>query len=228
MSATDGRTMGGFFGRSGATKPLSARLRAETKLAHRLVEATRFAKAFFKGTLTQAVYAESLTRIFPVYAAMERILAAAPPSSVLAGFHLPEVYRAGALARDMSHFGRFPSDVRTRATEAYVERITAIGEGIVPTHRLVAHAYVRYMADVSGGVIAGRVAQKVLGLPSREGLSYFHFDKLDPAAFRTFFRARLDGAALGREQCDDVVAEANLAFDMNRALADELHQDYLR
>ncbi len=224
-------TWGGRFGPSPTAepgRPLSVRLRAETRLAHRLVDATRFAKAFFKGTLTQAVYAESLTRIFPVYAAMERLLSVAARTSVLGGFHLPEVYRAGAIVRDMSHFGRFPSAALSAATAAYVDRITSIGEGRLPTHRLIAHAYVRYMADVSGGVLARRVAQKVLKLPSREGLAYFDFDHLDPQAFRTVFHARLDGASLSRAECAEVVDEANRAFELNRGVADEVWTGLLK
>ncbi|MBX3263193.1 MAG: biliverdin-producing heme oxygenase, partial [Labilithrix sp.] len=88
---------------------------------------------------------------------------------------------------------------------------------------LVAHAYVRYMADVSGGVIAGRVAQRMLRLPSREGLAFFAFEGIpDPAVFRREFRALLDALPRDRAETEAIVAEANVAFELNRALADEL------
>ncbi|RYG65136.1 hypothetical protein EON77_18910, partial [bacterium] len=49
--------------------PLSRRLRKETKTAHRLAEATRFAKAFFKGKLNVPAFAQGVARLYPVYVA---------------------------------------------------------------------------------------------------------------------------------------------------------------
>jgi heme oxygenase len=208
--------------------PLSRRLRAETKVAHKLVEATRFARAFFKGTLTTAVYAEALARIHPVYEAMERGLRRGAADPVLGRFHLPAVFRAEALARDMQHFGVAPTARRSPASDAYRDHVVAIADGAKPSWLLVAHAYVRYLGDVSGGVIAGKLAQRALQLPSREGLSFFDFGDLDPAAFRADFRARLDAVTLGEPRLALLVAEANLAFELNRALADEIWDELLR
>ncbi|MBX3200373.1 MAG: biliverdin-producing heme oxygenase [Labilithrix sp.] len=205
----------------GTEAPLSALLRKETKVAHRLAEGTRLARAFFTGKLTVARYAEGLARLYPVYVAMEDALCALAADHPLRGFCLPRVFRADAMLADLRHFGVSPEPLRAGAATRYHARIVELTQ---PTQTLlVAHAYVRYMGDVSGGIIAGRVAQRVLRLPSREGLAFFAFDGIpDPDVFRREFRALLDALPRDRAETRAIVAEANLAFDLNRALAEEV------
>lgn len=205
---------------------LSKRLRRETKLAHRLVESTRLARAFFRGTLTPATYAEGLARLYPVYATMEQVFAAAPHDDRLRTFALPSVYRSAAILADLRYFGVAPEPVRDGASAAYVERVRHVAHAEPPL--LAAHAYVRFMADVSGGVIAGKVAQRALKLPSREGLAFLSFPEIpDPAQFRQDFRARLDAFPRDEEESLAIVGEANVVFDLNRRLADELWEQLL-
>jgi heme oxygenase len=201
--------------------PLSKRLRRETKIAHRLVESTKLARAFFRGALTGKTYAEGLARLYPVYATMETVLASAHRDDRLRAFDLPTVYRSAAILADLRYFGVAPDPIRNGASTAYFERVRRIADETPAL--LVAHAYVRFMADVSGGLIAGKIAQRVLELPSREGLAFLTFPDIpDPALFRDDFRRRLDTFSRDEEESLAIVAEANVAFELNRALADEL------
>ncbi len=201
--------------------PLSKRLRRETKPLHRLVESTQLAKAFFRGKLTQRTYAEGLARMYPVYVAMEAHLGRVEPGDRLAPFRLPDVFRAPAIRDDLLYFGLSPDHPRGGASARYAERVRTVARD--EPALLVAHAYVRYMADVSGGVIAGRIAQKVLRLPTRAGLSFLTFPAIpEPSVFRESFRALLDAFPRDEAECVAIVAEANRAFALNRELADEL------
>jgi len=212
---------------SRSTSGLSKRLRRETKIAHRLVEGTRLARAFFRGTLTKASYAESLARLYPVYVEMEAALrAAAATEGRLAPFHIPVVFRVGAILEDLRYFGVDPEPVRPGASTRYLDRLRRVLSD--SPDLLVAHAYVRYMADVSGGVIAGRIAQRALKLPTREGLSFLTFPAIpDPRLFREDFRRRLDAFPRDEPEALAIVAEANVAFELNRGLADELWDELL-
>lgn len=208
------------------TLPLSKRLRRETKVAHRLVESTRLARAFFRGTLTAKTYAEGLARLYPVYATMETALAGTSHGERLQSFHLPAVFRSAAILADLRYFGVAPEPIRTGASTAYFERVHRVANEATPL--LAAHAYVRFMADVSGGVIAGKIAQRVLKLPSREGLAFLSFPSIpDPSLFRDDFRRRLDAFPLDETESLAIVAEANLAFELNRHLSDELWEELL-
>lgn len=206
--------------------PLSRRLRRETKIAHRLVEGTRLARAFFRGSLTTSTYAEGLARLYPVYATMEAALADSSSDDRLRNFYLPAVFRTDALRADLSYFGVATEPMRAGASTAYVERIHQLTQE--NTMLLVAHAYVRFMADVSGGLIAGKIAQRALKLPSRQGLAFLSFPAIpDAGDFRTDFRRRLDAFPKNESESQALVAEANLAFELNRRLADELWEELL-
>lgn len=207
-----------------ASSRLSKRLRRETKVAHRLVESTRLARAFFRGTLTAATYAEGLARIYPVYATMEAALAAASYDDRLHAFHLPPVFRSAAILADLRYFGVAPEPIRPGASAAYFSHVRRIADETPAL--LVAHAYVRFMADVSGGLIAGKIAQRVLKLPTKEGLAFLSFPKIaSPSSFRADFRRRLDAFPRDESEALALVAEANVAFELNRHLADELWEE---
>lgn len=209
-----------------SSQPLSKRLRRETKVAHRLVEGTRLARAFFRGTLTAKTYAEGLARLYPVYVTMEAVLAKTSEGNRLHPFRIPEVFRAEALLDDLRYFGVAPEPLRTGASAAYHARVEHLARAIPSL--LVAHAYVRFMADVSGGLIAGKIAQRVLKLPSRQGLAFLSFPAIpDPGTFRDDFRRRLDAFPRDEEESLALVGEANVAFELNRRLADEVWEEFL-
>lgn len=82
---------------------------------------------------------------------------------------------------------------------------------------LVAHAYTRYMGDLSGGQVLKKVAQRALKLPSTgEGVYFYQFDGIHSAkAFKQLYRSRMNELELDMATKDRLVAEAVLAFQFN-------------
>lgn len=81
---------------------------------------------------------------------------------------------------------------------------------------LVAHAYTRYLGDLSGGQVLGRIAQKSMGLKSSEGLSFFAFPGVSsPNLFKQLYRSRMNSVELTEEQRNGVLEEAVRAFEFN-------------
>lgn len=110
----------------GATNvPLSKRLRGETRIAHRLVESTRLARAFFRGTLTAKTYAEGLARLYPVYRTMEGALDRVTAGDRLKAFRLPRVFRSAAILADLRYLGVSPDPSRAGTSARYAERPTS-------------------------------------------------------------------------------------------------------
>ena len=62
----------------------------------------------------------------------------------------------------------------------YTTRINtlAISSDTVETSRLLAHAYVRYLGDLSGGQFIRRKLAKTYGLEDGQGLTFYEFGKL--------------------------------------------------
>lgn len=80
----------------------------------------------------------------------------------------------------------------------------------------MAHAYTRYLGDLSGGQVLGKITQKSLGLSSREGLSFFFFpDVTSPNRFKQLYRSRMDSIELTEERRAAVLQEAVDAFELN-------------
>lgn len=81
---------------------------------------------------------------------------------------------------------------------------------------LVAHAYTRYLGDLSGGQVLGRITQKSLGLKNGEGLSFFSFPAVSsPTLFKQLYRSRMNSLELTEEQRRGVLEEAVAAFQLN-------------
>lgn len=81
---------------------------------------------------------------------------------------------------------------------------------------LVAHAYTRYLGDLSGGQVLGKITQKSLGLSSKEGLSFFSFPGVSsPNRFKQLYRSRMNSVELTEEEKAAVLEEAVDAFELN-------------
>lgn len=81
---------------------------------------------------------------------------------------------------------------------------------------LLAHAYTRYLGDLSGGQVLGRIAQKSMGLKSGEGLNFFAFPGVSsPNLFKQLYRSRMNSVELTEEEMNGVLEEAVRAFELN-------------
>lgn len=81
---------------------------------------------------------------------------------------------------------------------------------------LIAHAYTRYLGDLSGGQVLGRIAQKSMGLKGSEGLSFFAFPGVtSPNLFKQLYRSRMNSVELTEEERNGVLEEAVRAFELN-------------
>lgn len=211
-------------GGAAPTATLSARMRDETQIAHRLAEGTQLAKAFFAGHLSRARYVVALRCIHRVYEALEEGLETRRSVALVDAARHPSLYRTGPLERDLAHFGATPATLLEGSpAAAYADRVRTCAT-LFP-ERLVAHAYTRYLGDLSGGRIAARVARWVLRFPTSEGLSFFEYQGVEPAPMRRRFKAGIDAVPVSPELADQLVEETRLAFELHRALADALMSD---
>jgi heme oxygenase len=198
---------------------LSARLREETRELHRAVERSVFVRTLLRGALEQRPYALLLRGLHGVYAALESGLERHAADPRLAPFAEPALRRRAALESDL-HALAGPSWRRLAPPSAalrYGERLDDLAAHRPPL--LAAHAYVRYLGDLSGGqLLAGIVGRSV-------GRSTAFYDFGDPAevAHRSgALRRGLDALGADATTADAVVDEACTAFALHAALFDEL------
>ena len=185
-----------------------------TQALHARAERTGLVSAMLAGNASRDGYVLLLRNLLPAYQEIERGLDT--HRQTMDGLARPEMYRGTAIEADLAALGG--ADWRDRLTllpaaARYAHRVAvaARGDGM----RLIAHAYVRYLGDLSGGQMLKRLLARTLGLPTG-ALAFHEFPAIpDLIAFKTGVRAALD--RMGHEIGDTtgVVEEAAVAFRLN-------------
>lgn len=202
-----------------AAGPLAARLKAETATLHAAAERASLMAALLGQRLGRADYAALLSNLLALYAALEPALARHATHPAIAPLGVESLRRTPALRADLAGLVEADRTESLRpATERYVARIAELEAG--RPGLLVAHAYVRYLGDLSGGQLL-RAAVRRSAFLAGVGVAFYDFgDAGAVAALAQRFRAGL--AATDAGDVDAVVAEAKLGFAWHRDLFDEL------
>lgn len=203
--------------------PVSAMLREATQDAHSRAETTSFVTDLMSGRLTVAAFTALAAQHQAIYAALEdlgRRVATAPGARALLR---PELERTAALAADLEALtaGGTPPPVLA-STERYVDRLNALED----LAGYAAHAYTRYLGDLSGGQAIKRMMQRHYQM-SDEGLSFYTFPgiaKIPP--YKADYRAALDALPLDEAARQALVSEARAAFGYNEAVFHELGEQF--
>lgn len=157
--------------------------------------------------------------LYYTYTAMEEEIERNKDHPHFAPLYFPaELHRHEALARDLEYFygPDWQSQVScSQATQRYVDRIHQVGQE--DPVLLVAHAYTRYMGDLSGGQVLKKVAQRAMKLPpTGEGVEFYQFDAIHSAkAFKQLYRSHMNELELDMEMKKRLVDEAVKAFQFN-------------
>lgn len=206
------------------TTPLSQALRDETSRAHAGAEGSDFMTRLMAGELSAQAVAALTGQLWFVYEALERAVRAVAETPIAGAVADPRLERRDALELDLAEMlgARWRDEVRILpATARYVARLESLDSpGAAP--EIVAHHYVRYLGDVSGGqVIAARLGA-LYGVDP-DALHFYDFTaigKIPP--YRTAYREALDGLVLSEVQRAGLIAEAQEAFAFNSGVFAEL------
>jgi heme oxygenase len=163
-----------------------------------------------------------LRSLFEVYAALEAGLARHARHRAVATTFDPALSRRGALERDLAalHGPGWPHELdAVPAASAFVHRLHRLAAE--RPDALVAHAYTRYLGDLSGGQVLRRAAARLVPDAGGAGLAFYAFDPARPVAARVHaFRAGLD--RVPGEYHAGIVAEALEAFALHERLFADL------
>jgi heme oxygenase len=202
---------------------LAERLRTDTRALHVEAERAGAMRSLLRGELGMAGYCALLRNLHAIYAALEPALDRQATHPVLATMPLQPLYRQAALAADLHRLqGAGWRDLAVLpATATYVQRLRTV-EASDPV-LLLAHAYVRYLGDLSGGQLLRGIVLRMLG-PAGEGATGFYDfgDAAAVAAHAASFRQRLRALPLTGDAASHLVAEARRAFGLHVELFEAL------
>jgi heme oxygenase (biliverdin-producing, ferredoxin) len=204
-----------------ATVGLAELLRNRTRTLHVEAERSGIIRELLRGSSSRQGYALLLRNLLPAYSELERGLDRHVNSRGVRAIVRPALYRALAIEADLvglagsrwiETLALLPAGTRYRRSIA----AAADGDGA----RLIAHAYLRYLGDLSGGQIIKRLLAKSLGLGAAV-LSFYDFpDIADVGAFKADYRSALERAAIEIGDIAPILDEAENAFRLNIALSE--------
>ncbi|EMD39755.1 hypothetical protein CERSUDRAFT_112040 [Gelatoporia subvermispora B] len=227
------------------SQPMATLLRLGTAQAHEKAEHSKGAAWLTRGELDRDEYIRFLMMLYHVYSALERALDRHAAHPVLAPTYNPALLaRAPSLAADIAFLLQASSDWQAHPLHTellahppptfaqYVARLDELAEA--DPAPLLAHAYVRYLGDLSGGQFIRRRLAKAYGLEDGRGLSFYDFAPLgaanaggatigDMKKIKEWYRDGMNaGAGDNAAAKDAILREAGLAFDLNTGLFDTL------
>ena len=181
---------------------LSARLRQATGALHREVESTALIAQLLRGKLDRGDYCALLRNLHPVYEALEARLS---DTQLPDGIADPRLARLAVLEADLQvlHGADWASLPVSDAALAYQARLLELDEA-----RLIAHAYVRYLGDLAGGQMLGRIVEKAYGA----GAEFYRFPEPGATELAARFRSALDALELPEATLRAIVDEARAGF----------------
>lgn len=206
------------------TANLAMKLREGTKKAHTMVENVGFVKCFLKGVVEKRSYRKLVANLYFLYSEIEAQMQLHQRHPILSQVYFPLLNRRSSLEQDLSFY--FGADwkvlaVASPAAEAYIQRIRDVSN--TEPELLIAHAYTRYMGDLSGGQVLKGIAQRAMNLPDGQGVSLYDFIGIEDAKqFKVMYRKRLDELPLSETLANRIVDEAIAAFEMNMNVFKEL------
>ena len=149
----------------------------------------------------------------------------------MGAFHDPGLERLQAIETDLDWLeleldasgAQAPSTVLP-ATRTYLGDIeAAANDPNYSAPRLLAHHYIRYLGDLSGGFFVGKRIREIYGLTPDGGASVFDFpDIVGPGAWKQRYRDNLDALDWSAEERQAFVDEAKAAYLHHSKVFDEL------
>nr|QUE28555.1 PbsA [Porphyrostromium boryanum] len=212
------------------TTDLANQLREGTTKAHSMAENVTFVKSFLSGVVDKNSYKKLVANLYFVYCAMEEEMLKNKNHVAIKPIYFPELNRKESLEEDLEfYYGQnWKEEVeQSPATQIYVDRIHQIGK--TQPELLIAHAYTRYLGDLSGGQILKKIAQSAMQLSTSEGVAFYSFkDIKDEKAFKQQYRSAIDSIPLSQNIQEDIISEANISFNLNMKIFQELNSSLIK
>lgn len=212
------------------SQPHSVALRQGTTQAHTLAENTAFMKCFIKGIVEREPLRKLFADFYFIYGELETAFCRHARHPILSQLYFPELNRTAALAQDLEfYFGPAWEGLiqLTPAGKIYCDRIKVLAD--MQPELLIAHAYVRYLGDLSGGQGLKGIIRSALGLTEQRGTEFYDFAAMPSIeakrAFKEGYRRALDSLPLDKALIDQIVTEANFVFQLNRDVMHELEPE---
>ncbi len=209
---------------------LAQQLREGTTKSHSMAENVSFVKSFLGGVVDKNSYKQLIANLYFIYDAIEKQIDLNQQNFAVSAIYFPQLFRKQSLIKDLIYYygDNWSTQIEaSSATQIYVNRINQIGSS--NPELLIAHSYTRYIGDLSGGQILKKIAKNAMQLSDNQGTAFYDFDLIeDEKAFKDLYRESLNNIPLNKMQIDQIIAEANLSFNLNMKIFQELNSNLIK
>lgn len=203
----------------------STRLRQVTQDDHQSAESSKFITTLMAGERSARDYTLLISQYHYIYAALEQEVRRLAHQAELSPIFDLALERSANIDGDLAvllpahSFEQLPPALP--ATTEYVEAIHAAA---IEPARLVAHHYLRYLGDLSGGLAIGKLVARHYGI-APEALNMWNFEQIEkPKLYKDRYRLQLDIFGEDETRAVAVLDEAQRGFQWNKQLFQELLQ----
>jgi len=205
-------------------RSLRSMMRDATKDLHTVAH-NLFELKLIKKKMSKDVYKVYVTALYYLYAALEEEIERHKDNIHIAPIYFEELKRGSGIEQDMVYF--FGNDWKQQITcpKSVHEYVTHLRKlGAERPELLVAHSYVRYFGDMSGGKVIGKIIKRFYNLPDDgQGFAFYDFSNIaNVKSFETLYSSRLEEIPLTNALRKDMVEESILSFNYNINMLQEI------
>ena len=202
-------------------------IREATFSDHEQAAMSGFMTALFHRELPIDAYTSMVAQHWFAYVELERAGDQLADHPVAGAFVREELRRVPSLEADLVHLlgeGWRERIAPSPSTTRYCERMAEVC--VEQPEAFVAHHYTRYMGDLSGGQMIGRIAREAYSLEPGAGAAFYEFPDIDDlGAFKDAYRRQLDEAAWTEQERERLLAEVVVAYRLNTEVVADLDRE---
>lgn len=206
------------------TLPLATMLYQGTRDVHTDAENASFISDLMGGKLNADAYKALAAQQHFIYLALEAATARVAVQPQADTIIFEELTRVPSIEADLEFMygANWKAEITPLpATLEYIARLEASASALC---LYTAHAYTRYLGDLSGGQVIKVMLKRHYDVAD-EALSFYEFkDIVKAKPFKDLYRERLNGLNFTEEELEQTVAEAIVAFKLNQQLFVEIGQ----
>jgi heme oxygenase len=202
-------------------------VKKETGRVHQMIERTGFIGRLFQGEASRSEYAQYLTNLYYVYRCLEEGLTRHRRHAFVDPIFFPELHRTEALEKDLTTLlgSGWKQIEPLKATRVYVGYLTELTEE--HHERLAAHAFVRYLIDLSQSEFLYKLYMNQFRLKQEEP-AYHRYENIpDIKGFLLKYHSALESLPLENADRERFIQEILLCYFLNLAMSIEMDADNL-
>jgi heme oxygenase len=199
--------------------PRVRKLHARIGAAHHQAEGMAFSRQLLDGKATPCQLAALIRALAPAYALIEERGPAIASSLGATSLPWEHLARSAALHHDVALLSGVEATPPSAAAQTWLEQLDQLAQSA--PHRFMAHVYVRYGGDLSGGQQLAEQANAILRAHQLPPVEFWHFHRPIPE-LKTALHDGFEQLALGDGEEAELLEEAVRAFTHTQRLLAEL------